>query len=228
MATRERTRPASAADGLNRSGRSGRRPAGSARAEVSGREAVKAALRSAAAELFADRAASQVSVREIAERAGVNHGLVHRHFGSKEELRREALELLADEIRDDFKQSAAGLKGQIELFEAVAKRDGYWRSLARALIDREELDAVQQRSPVIDELLKDVPDGPKGEEQRLWLAMMLSQALGWLIFEPYLARATHLDDIPSDELRARVIALTRAARPPHLAGLKKDAEDGPG
>jgi AcrR family transcriptional regulator len=158
----------------------------------------------------------------------VNHGLVHRHFGSKEELRREALELLADEIRDDFKQSAAGLKGQIELFEAVAKRDGYWRSLARALIDREELDAVQQRSPVIDELLKDVPDGPKGEEQRLWLAMMLSQALGWLIFEPYLARATHLDDIPSDELRARVIALTRAARPPHLAGLKKDAEDGPG
>src|SRR5262245_38114204 len=40
----------------------------------------------AATELLADRPASAVTVREIAERAGLHHSLIHRHFGSKDEL----------------------------------------------------------------------------------------------------------------------------------------------
>src|SRR5262245_36480056 len=37
-------------------------------------------------ELLRDRGPEAISVREVAAAAGVNHGLVHRHFGSKEAL----------------------------------------------------------------------------------------------------------------------------------------------
>ncbi len=40
----------------------------------------------AAAHLFAERGPAAVSLREVARRAGVNLGLIHRHIGSKEDL----------------------------------------------------------------------------------------------------------------------------------------------
>ncbi|MGW0757926.1 TetR family transcriptional regulator [Streptomyces sp. NPDC002814] len=44
------------------------------------------AILDAAARAFAERGYSRATVREIARRAGVTHGLVLRHFGSKEKL----------------------------------------------------------------------------------------------------------------------------------------------
>src|ERR1700678_4167148 len=51
-----------------------------------GREEVVAAILEAATDLFAERGPAATSIRDIAERAGVNHGLVFRHFGTKEQL----------------------------------------------------------------------------------------------------------------------------------------------
>ena len=50
-----------------------------------GRDAVREALVLATTELIVERGLS-MSVREIAARAGVNHGLVHTYFGSKDGL----------------------------------------------------------------------------------------------------------------------------------------------
>lgn len=46
------------------------------------REAILEAARAA----FAERGYTRATIREIAGRAGVTHGLVMRHFGSKEQL----------------------------------------------------------------------------------------------------------------------------------------------
>lgn len=51
-----------------------------------GRAEVAAAILEAATELFAERGPAATSIRDIAARAGVNHGLVFRHFGTKEQL----------------------------------------------------------------------------------------------------------------------------------------------
>ena len=44
------------------------------------------AILRAAAELMAERSPSSVSLREVAARAGVNYGLIHRHYGTKDRL----------------------------------------------------------------------------------------------------------------------------------------------
>jgi AcrR family transcriptional regulator len=54
-------------------------------------EASRAAILEAAREVFAERGYARATIREIARRAGVTHGLVMRHFGSKEQLLIEAL-----------------------------------------------------------------------------------------------------------------------------------------
>ena len=51
-----------------------------------GREEVAAAILEAATDLFAERGPAATSIRDIAARSKVNHGLVFRHFGTKEQL----------------------------------------------------------------------------------------------------------------------------------------------
>jgi hypothetical protein len=49
-------------------------------------EASRAAILEAACEVFTERGYARATIREIARRAGVTHGLVMRHFGTKERL----------------------------------------------------------------------------------------------------------------------------------------------
>ena len=51
-----------------------------------GRDEVRRAVLDAAGALVAERGPDGFSVREVATRAGVNHALVHRHFGTKAEV----------------------------------------------------------------------------------------------------------------------------------------------
>jgi len=55
-----------------------------------GKDQVVRALKTAARELLEEKG-SRFSVREVAERAGVNHALIYRHFGSKEGLITETM-----------------------------------------------------------------------------------------------------------------------------------------
>ncbi|NLX21679.1 MAG: helix-turn-helix transcriptional regulator [Phycisphaerae bacterium] len=54
-------------------------------------ERTKQSLIQAAGELLAERGVGEVSTRAVAERAGVNLGTIHYHFGGKEELFKEVL-----------------------------------------------------------------------------------------------------------------------------------------
>ncbi|GGN00261.1 TetR/AcrR family transcriptional regulator [Streptomyces fuscichromogenes] len=56
------------------------------RKRVRAPEAHRGAILDAARAAFAERGYARATIREIAARAGVTHGLVMRHFGSKEQL----------------------------------------------------------------------------------------------------------------------------------------------
>jgi hypothetical protein len=54
-------------------------------------EASREAILAAARDVFTERGYARATIREIARRAGVTHGLVMRHFGTKEKLLISAL-----------------------------------------------------------------------------------------------------------------------------------------
>ncbi|MCP5025650.1 MAG: TetR family transcriptional regulator [Actinomycetia bacterium] len=90
-----------------------------------GREAVSSALVDAAVQLIVERG-TDVSVREIAALAGVNHGLVHTYFGSKQGLFAAAFEELtrrtaADLDPDGFPPPDAANRRGGELAKAIAR-----------------------------------------------------------------------------------------------------------
>src|SRR5262245_53478169 len=102
-----------------------------------GREAVMAAVLDAATTLFAARGPASVSVRDIAAAAGVNHALVHRHFGSKQEVLRAVLERTVQEIAAATSEIADSRISLQQRFKVVAEHGDYWRVLARASLDNE-------------------------------------------------------------------------------------------
>src|SRR5262245_54292223 len=81
-------------------------------------------------ELLAERSIDGVSVRDVAAKAGVNHGLVHRHFGSKEALIREAAARVGAELHQGTR---AGLSARS--FEMLRKNRALARVAARLCLD---------------------------------------------------------------------------------------------
>ena len=57
-----------------------------------GRSANVERILDSAQELFAKRGPRAVTVRQVAEHAGVSHALVHKYFGSKDDLIRAVIE----------------------------------------------------------------------------------------------------------------------------------------
>ncbi|HJL11582.1 MAG TPA: helix-turn-helix domain-containing protein [Polyangiaceae bacterium LLY-WYZ-15_(1-7)] len=152
-----------------------------------GAEAVKAALVDAAARLFAFE--GDVSVRRIAAEAGVNHGLVHRHFGSKEGLRRAALEHLAARMDARLPAEGADLEALMAAaFDAVREDDLYWRILARSLLAGERPAALQRAFPVVRRLIARA-EAEGLPEPATHVAERLAIGLGWLVFAPWIQAA---------------------------------------
>jgi TetR/AcrR family transcriptional regulator, repressor for neighboring sulfatase len=117
-----------------------------------GGDEVSIALIEAAIELFAERGPAAVSVREIATRAGVNHGLVHRHFGSKEGLLSAVLQFLAEGLAGELRRgrgSSAKRPLGPRAFRASRKHGAYWRILAHSILQGVGPVELQAKFPVM-------------------------------------------------------------------------------
>lgn len=164
-----------------------------------GREQVRAAILAAAAELFADRGPAATSIRDIAARAKVNHGLVFRHFGAKDRLVGAVLDHLGGELTALLEAGAPA-----ERVEPVADRQ--MRVMARALLDGYPVGQLQSRFPTIARLLDRQRSHHDDRTARLAVANAVALQLGWWLFEPFLRSAAGLEELSGDELRAAVSA----------------------
>src|SRR5688572_4069167 len=104
-------------------------------------EDVRSLLVASLVELLKNQSIDAISVRDVAAAAGVNHGLVHRYFGSKQGLVDAAVEQLSAEVHRGRPESAAMsaasfayLRAHPELARIVARAclDGPPELLARA------------------------------------------------------------------------------------------------
>jgi AcrR family transcriptional regulator len=117
---------------------------------------VRAAAVAAATELFAERPPGAVTIRQIAERAGVNHALVHRYIGTKEDLLRAVLEQNARTAE----RLTGELGGGVALDRIVAfglEHPGYLRAfLAVQLAGEWETELMPQAQPLMQRLIAEL------------------------------------------------------------------------
>jgi TetR/AcrR family transcriptional regulator, repressor for neighboring sulfatase len=109
-------------------------------ARPQGRDSVIDAAIRAAADLFAEKNPSHVSVREIAARAGVSHALVHRYLGSKEEILGKVLEY----DREQAEMCQASSDGAAAAFGQGMPSARYLQTVMRASLDGMPLPEASQ------------------------------------------------------------------------------------
>jgi AcrR family transcriptional regulator len=157
-----------------------------------GRASSERALIEAAIDLFVEFGPNAVSVRAIADRAGVNHGLVHHYFGSKAALVRAAHEHLAAEAAEAI--SERGMAALLDPTDVTVRRNA--RLLARIVVD----DALPDiRFPVMETLTQMIHEriGVDLDEARIRAAQVLALVSGWLLLESALAGPAGCADVES-------------------------------
>jgi len=170
------------------------------------------AVLDSATELLSHRPPSAVTVREIAERAGVSHTLVHRYFGSKNELIRRVLE------RADLKMLSL-VDGHPDARTMVGRvfRDSLQRRLvidilAQALIDDVPGEELQRESRVTRRLIREIEAalsanagvGSASLDPRLAAAGAVALIVGWTLFEDWLVHVADLKDREISEIHSGV------------------------
>jgi AcrR family transcriptional regulator len=166
-----------------------------------GRDEVVAAVLESAADLFAERGPAATSIRDIAARSSVNHGLIHRHFGSKDNLVGAVLDHLGQHLAELLAADAEGIK-------IAAAVDRQLRVLARTSLDGYTIGELQNRFPTMEKLLEAVRERqPTDLDARLAAAHTIALQLGWVLFGGFLRASTGLEDL-DDRTFARSIGNT--------------------
>lgn len=161
-----------------------------------GRAEVAAAILEAATDLFAERGPAATSIRDIAARSNVNHGLVFRHFGTKEQLVGAVLDHLGANL-------SALLEADTPPDVVQRSLDRQMRVMARTVLDGYPAGQLQKRFPNIAALLDGVrPLYDDEVKARLAVANALALQFGWRLFAPVLRSATGIEELSDAELRA--------------------------
>ncbi len=148
-----------------------------------GKAKVKSALQKAALTLLAERGMS-FSIREVAKLARVNHGLVHRHFGSKEALLKVAIAERNEALRLQVQGNSSPMDLTVQGGPATAA------ILARLILeDATSLigDHIATKAIVERAALQVVDTDPLTAAHRTALANAI--VLGWTVFGEYALQA---------------------------------------
>jgi AcrR family transcriptional regulator len=155
------------------------------------------ALVTSATQLFADAGPAKVSVRDIARRAGVNHALVFRHFGSKVGLLNAVLERLGNQLAAavDDPNPRQTMAVDVQLYAGI---------LARTLLDGAPADSYRTGHPIIHRLAAEArADGLDDRRAAQLAAIIIALELGWTFYRPFITSATRLDELcPPTEIQA--------------------------
>jgi TetR/AcrR family transcriptional regulator, repressor for neighboring sulfatase len=143
-----------------------------------GRAAVTEALAAATQDLLAEKGPT-FSVREVADRAGVNQGLIYRHFGSKEKLITAATSGLGTSLEKALADGHSPMRLIADDYERLAT------TLARLVLD--DAGWLVDEHPGVAAMLELARDGGPSAATRVVIAG--SAVLGWVLFSEYFANS---------------------------------------
>jgi AcrR family transcriptional regulator len=174
---------------------------------------VEESLVAAATELFAQRGPSHVSIRQIADAAGVNHGLVHHYFGSKDRLVSAVLDRCGAAVTAELAAFGAGDDLGVLLGTGSAL-EHHGRVLAHLILESRDPASLQSGFPAVELLVARLRRlGHDDTSARRRAAQITALVLGWQLFEPFLTTATEIDAGPPDRPAVLADAVALLLRP---------------
>jgi len=182
-----------------------------------GREKVKAALIEAACDMLAESGPNTMSVRNVAARAGVNHGQVHHCFGGKQGLIEAAVAQLAQEHYTNAHERAGAelLPPPLTLGEDAQ----YLQAIVRLVLDGDVETATQEIRSGISipvearkHITQHYSKGNVPTEVKARFAVSLAVELGWAALEPYILRLADVRKKEQDAVREEARTLIHGLR----------------
>ena len=195
-----------------------------------GREATVAAIMDAAEELFSTQGFTAVTVRAIAERAGVSHALVHRYLGSKSDVYRQVLALQEDSILAAAADDPNLLVSASLMFrEGATVRGRYVRLIAHSALHGLSYDRTSGKFAATERLIElaeravasasPAERAEKDLDPRLVVAAVVALLLGWAATGSWVRPATGIEEMDEDEVEAGLERVIRSIFSGNVAGL---------
>jgi AcrR family transcriptional regulator len=152
----------------------------------------------AATELFAERGPTAVSLREVAQAAHVNLGLIHRHIGSKSDLL--AAVLRARPGMSDADTLTTPEEITLFLLSAGDAAPAYTLILLRAALDGYDLSELGVDFPLIARVSATLRDRLTPLDADLRTALAAAMLLGWHALGGTLVGLVGHGDVPADDV----------------------------
>lgn len=174
------------------------------------RDAVIQAVLDAADRLFRERPTAEVSLRTIADEAGVTYSLVNRHIGSKDAL----FEQLMARYRERWLARLGDEATYDDAFDVMLgdspDSGAYLRLLASTLLS--DVDAAAAEAHRRHHTLDRIPRmrGDDGLDAAVDTAAALALIYGWRFFAPVIRDSLHLDAVAERELHEQIRARVHA------------------
>jgi AcrR family transcriptional regulator len=165
-----------------------------------GRQNVEKKLIESAAELVGSIGPNQLTIRDIANHAGVNHAQIHHYFGGKDELLIATYKLLAFEHVEQLQRRGVSPANLIK--EPLAEiTNNYFKAIIRAVLDnRMDLVRVQVESNLsmskksLDQLVKLKNKNKPTAEMKSAIALVMVVEFGLAAMKPYIMEVLDINE----------------------------------
>lgn len=170
----------------------------------------------AAAELFAKKGVNAVSLREIAESANVNYGLIHHYFKTKEALLLSITGAFAEYGRDLISEDLNAHQITEQFF--YANSGGFPKIFSWAVSDGTDPEAVfvdttsqQDYSTAIERYWRDQPpySRPALFDPRVVAAVSMLIVMMWNTYAPYMKALGAINDRSLESMQPEVLEVVK-------------------
>ncbi len=194
------------------------------------REETTQRILDAAEELFAVRNPVSITVREVAQRAGVTHALIHQYVGSKDDLHTAVVDRMAVDRAATARKSDSLADAVAQLLPQVLENRTHSKAMMRSAMDGVSYVSLAERIETGKALValaqQDAISGatptpmPHDIDPKVLVASLIALTVGWASLEDWVWPLCDLDPADKDDVYAQ---LARIAG--YLANLALAPED---
>lgn len=178
-----------------------------------GREAIKEAILQVTEKLLAKHSPTEISLRQIAKAANINHSLIHRYFGTKENVILAVHERIISKLGEQF-SVIDSLDGNVEMLFKISEQNPSRRILlARAMLDGADPHLIRHHFPTVQKLIellkkkKGEAAEPSEYDAETLAAFFAGAVMGWFLYEPFLLASTGLENRNKDKVHGQIIEI---------------------